>query len=68
MQGHRTDKSLHEKLTRERQHDNVEGDESEVFGSFAVIGDIGVVLGMVGDEMVVRWESVGQENGIMKRV
>lgn len=68
MQGHRTYKSLHEEFTCEGENDNVEGHKREVFGTFAVIGDIGVVLSMVGDEMVIGWESVGEENGIVKRV
>ena len=68
MQGHRTYEPLHEELACEGENDNVEGHKSEVFEAFAVIGDFGVVLGMVGDEMVVGWESVGQEDGIVKRV
>lgn len=68
MQGHRTDKSLHEEFAGEGENDNVEGYESKVFGAFAVVGDIGVVLGVVGDETVVGWESVGQEDGVVERV
>lgn len=67
-QGHRTDESLHEKFTGERENNNVEGHKSEVFGSFPVVDYISVMLGVVGDEMMVGWESVGQKDGVMKRV
>lgn len=68
MQGHRTDESLHEEFAGERENNNVEGHKSEVFGPFAIVECISVVSGVVGDEMVVGWESVGQKDGVMKRI
>ena len=68
MQGHRTNESLHEEFAGERENYNVEGHESEVFGPFAIEGCISIVSGVVGDEMVVGRQSVGQKEGIVKRI
>lgn len=68
MQGHRTDESLHEEFAGERENHNVEGHKSEVFGPFAIVSYISKVSGVVGDEMVVRWESVGQKDGVLNRI
>ena len=59
MQGHWTDESLHEELAGEGENDNVEGHKSKVFGSFAVVGYVTAIAGVVWDVRVVGREGVG---------
>ena len=59
MQGHRTDESLHEEFAGEGENDNVEGYKSKVFGSFAVVGYVTAMGGVVGDVRMVGREGVG---------
>ena len=59
MQGHWTDESLHEEFAGEGENHNVEGHKSEVFGSFAVVGYVTAMAGVVGDVRMVGREGVG---------
>ena len=52
----RPDESLHEEFPGECEDDDVETYEGEIAGAFAVVGSgFGVIVGVVGDEWVVRW-------------
>ena len=63
------DKSLHEEFASKREDDDVETDEGEVAGAFAVVGNgFGVIVGVVGDEWVVGCQGVGEKYGVVERV
>ena len=58
MQGHWTDEPLHKELAGEGENHNVEGDKSKVFGSFAVVGYITTMAGVIRDVRMVGREGV----------
>ena len=59
MQGHRTDESLHEEFAGEGENHYVEGHKSKVFRSFAVVGYVTPMAGVIRDVRMVGREGVG---------
>ena len=64
----RPDQSLHEKLSGERQHDGVESDKREVFGSLAILCRIANMRRKGVGSLVHRRVRIGEEDGGMERV
>ena len=65
----RPDETLHEELAGEGQDDDVEGHEGEVAFTLAIVRwGVRVRADIVGNELVVGRERVGQEDGTVERI
>ena len=57
IDGHWAQKALHEKLARKGEEGGIEGDESKVLGTFAILDwRVGVIAGF-------PWKRIGEEEG-----
>ena len=60
---------MHEEFAGKCENDDVETYECKVAGAFAVVGrGFGVIVGVVRDERVVRWQGVGEKYGAVEGV